>query len=169
MIRKPRSVESSNTPNVATNSEVESSSKKPRIIFSPDDIVADPGLRKPIKEYDLGIRDQVRREYLIKGPFQPHGHNFPKKEYGQEMRGFRETWFKDFNWLEYSVLKDEAYCLWCYLFRRPRGGKSGGDKFTSTGFSHWKKAVGVFVEHVGAHDSAHNEARRLCEALENQR
>ena len=86
MIRKPRSVESSNTPNVARNSETDSSSKRPRIMFNPDDIIADPGLRKPIEEYDVGIRDQVRREYLIKGPFQSFGHDFPKKQYGQEMR-----------------------------------------------------------------------------------
>jgi hypothetical protein len=29
------------------------------------DIVADPGLRKPIDEYDVNIRDAVRREYLL--------------------------------------------------------------------------------------------------------
>jgi hypothetical protein len=38
------------------------------------DIVADPGLRKPIDEYDVNIRDAVRREYLLQGPCQPIGH-----------------------------------------------------------------------------------------------
>ena len=38
VIKKPRSTESSNTPNVATNFEMDISSKIPRIMFSPDDI-----------------------------------------------------------------------------------------------------------------------------------
>ena len=41
VIRKPRSVESSNIPNGTTNSEIDSSSKRPRIMFSPNDIVAE--------------------------------------------------------------------------------------------------------------------------------
>ena len=49
------------------------------IEFNSNDIIADPGKRKPIEEYDVAIRDQVRREYLLKGPCQPYGHDFPKK------------------------------------------------------------------------------------------
>ena len=131
LIKKSASVESSSTP----TSDANTSSKRPRILFSPDDIIADPGLRKPIEEYDVGIRDQIRREYLIKGPCQPLGHNFPKKQYGKTMRGFRELWFKNNEWLEYSVSKDAAYCLWCYLFRQTKGVRFGGEVFTSTGFS----------------------------------
>ncbi|XP_041997948.1 zinc finger MYM-type protein 1-like [Salvia splendens] len=33
-----------------------------------NDIVGDPGKRKPIEEFDVSIRDRVRREYLNKGP-----------------------------------------------------------------------------------------------------
>ncbi|XP_039135778.1 uncharacterized protein LOC120273212 [Dioscorea cayenensis subsp. rotundata] len=57
--------------------------KKRRAEFDPSDIIADPGLQKPIEEYDTGIRDQVRREYLLMGPCQPVGHTFPRKQQGK--------------------------------------------------------------------------------------
>ena len=50
------------------------------IEFNSNDIIADPGKRKRIEEYDVAIRDQVMREYLLKGPCQPYGHDFPKKK-----------------------------------------------------------------------------------------
>ena len=49
--KKPRSVESSNTPNVATSSEMDTSLKRPLIEFSLDNIIADPRLRKSIEKY----------------------------------------------------------------------------------------------------------------------
>ncbi|KAH7688385.1 Ribonuclease H-like protein [Dioscorea alata] len=143
--------------------------KKSRVEFDPSDIIADPGLRKPIEEYDTGIRDQVRREYLLMGPCQPVGHNFPRKQQGKDLRSFKELWFQKFDWLEYSVEKDAAYCFYCYLFKQPRSDKLGIDSFTKTGFSNWKKAMEVFIEHVGGVNSNHNNARRHCEDFKNQR
>jgi hypothetical protein len=33
------------------------------------------------------------------------------------MRRFNPKWFNEFgNWLEYSIVKDAAFCLCCYLF-----------------------------------------------------
>lgn len=52
------------------------------------DIVADPGLRKPIDEYDVNIRDAIRREYLLRGPCQPIGHRYPKKKDGRPAKKF---------------------------------------------------------------------------------
>jgi hypothetical protein len=52
------------------------------------DIVADPGLRKPIDEYDVNIRDAVRREYLLQGPCQPIGHIYPKKRWETDKEVF---------------------------------------------------------------------------------
>jgi hypothetical protein len=51
------------------------------------DIVVDPGLRKPIDEYDVNIRDAVRREYLLQGPCQPISHIYPKKD-GRPIKKF---------------------------------------------------------------------------------
>jgi len=70
--------------------------------------------------------------------------------------------------LEYSILKDAAYCLFCYLFRLDTENQVGGDSFVTEGFKNWKKKDKL-QSHVGAHNSAHNQARRRCEALLNQK
>ncbi|KAH7676979.1 Ribonuclease H-like protein [Dioscorea alata] len=95
--------------------------------------IIDLGLRKPIKEYDIGIKDQVRREYLLMGPCQPIGHNFPRKQQGKDLRSFKELWFQKFDWLEYNVEKDGAY-YFVVIFKQPRSNKLGIDAFTKTGF-----------------------------------
>jgi hypothetical protein len=47
--------------------------------FNPDDIVADPALRRQIYEYDKHVQDQVRRAYVLNGPCQPKGLDFPRR------------------------------------------------------------------------------------------
>jgi len=98
------------------------------------DIVVDPGLRKSIDEYDVNIRDAVRREYLLRGPCQPICHTYPKKKIGDRLRSFHDSWFKNFNWLEYSVAKDAAFCFYCYIFKQQRQENFGVDAFTNNGF-----------------------------------
>ncbi|XP_025630197.1 uncharacterized protein [Arachis hypogaea] len=79
---------------------------------------------------------------------------------------FNADWFDEFgNWLEYSISKDAVFCLCCYL-RKPDG--ASGDAFVKEGFSNWKKKERLQT-HVGNHDSAHNHARRKCEALIKQK
>ncbi|KAH7688594.1 P-loop containing nucleoside triphosphate hydrolase protein [Dioscorea alata] len=114
-IKRPRSEESSNTPKVPLDSK--SSEENINTNFNFNDIVSNPGLRKPIKDFDIGIRDQVRREYLTRGPCQPIGHKFPQKDYSKQKRSFQDAWFKQHPWLEYSITKDAAFCFWCYLFK----------------------------------------------------
>ncbi|XP_059441556.1 uncharacterized protein LOC132173901 [Corylus avellana] len=84
------------------------------------------------------------------------------------MRRFNPTWFKEYKWLEYSKEKDAAYCLYCYLFKPDIGNQAGGETFVTEGFSNWKKKE-KFEGHVGAHNSAHNQARQKCEALLNHK
>jgi hypothetical protein len=61
------------------------------------------------------------------------------------------------DWLEYSILKDVAYCLFCYLFRLDTENQAGGDLFVTKGFKNWKKKDKL-ESHVGANNSAHNQA-----------
>jgi hypothetical protein len=70
--------------------------------------------------------------------------------------------------LEYNILKDAAYYLYCYLFRPDTENQAGGDSFVTEGFKNWKKKYKL-QNHVGAHNSAHNEAQRRCEVLLNQK
>ncbi|XP_052181936.1 uncharacterized protein LOC127794728 [Diospyros lotus] len=143
--------------------------KSNSVTFDITQLPTDPGLRIPILDYDVNIRDQVRIAYMQKGPCQPLDHDFPYRPFGQtQTRRFNPAWFKEFgSWLEYSVLKDAAFCLYCYLFKTSVGKQGGGDTFVSEGFSYWKSKDKLNI-HVGDHDSAHNKARIKCETLMNQ-
>ncbi|XP_042031566.1 zinc finger MYM-type protein 1-like [Salvia splendens] len=131
-------------------------------------IKADPGLRDSMDSFDVNIRDRIRREYVAKGPCQPKNHDFPKKQYGKDKRGFRDVWYKDYVWLEYSTTADAAYCFWYFLFKS--GYLAPGDEaFVSGGFSNWKKANERFRAHVGSMGSSHNKARIEYENFVNQK
>ena len=104
------------------------------------DLPADPGLRPRISDYNPNIREQVCRAYLLKGPCQPRNHNFLQKRFGNLLRRFNPLWFDKFgSWLEYSISKDAAFCLSCYLFKPEIGDQGGGDTFVSEGFTNWKR------------------------------
>ena len=39
--------------------------KRARVELNMDDIIADPGFRKPIEEFDPAIRDEAKRAFFI--------------------------------------------------------------------------------------------------------
>ena len=126
---------------------------------------SDPVDRKPISSYHPNDRDEVRRAYLQKGPYQPRNHAFPQTKMSNYMRRFNESWFAAYlNWLEYSIKKDAAFYLCCYLFKNDKLGHGGGDAFTSKGFRNWKKRKS-FDAHVGEVNSVHNQCVKMCEDL----
>ncbi|XP_042467416.1 zinc finger MYM-type protein 1-like [Zingiber officinale] len=130
---------------------------------------SDPGLRKHILEYNVNEREIVRHYYLQKGPFQPKNHEFPWRSCPKEKRRFRTIWFSLHpNWLEYSIAKDAAFCLYCYLFKADHGGQSGGDSFVTEGFKNWRKKEN-FNEHVGNQSSIHNRCMMAAYDLMNQK
>src|SRR4051812_32729761 len=85
--------------------------------FNPNEIVRDPSCRKQINEYAPDIQDQVRRAYILKGPMQPDLPTFPRTKFGSVSRAFSKSWYKNYTWLEYSEIKDAAYCFYCFLFK----------------------------------------------------
>ncbi|RWR82286.1 zinc finger MYM-type protein 1-like protein [Cinnamomum micranthum f. kanehirae] len=146
------------------NDEMPSSSKKGRVEVNLTDLPADPGLRNPISSYHPMDRDQVRRAYLQKGPCQPRDHKFPYTGCGQDKRRFNPFWFKDYgSWLEYSIEKDDAFCMCCYLF----GEETRYDAFITQGFKSWRKKERI-ENHVGGPNSVHNQAYEKCQNLLNQ-
>ncbi|KAM7464271.1 hypothetical protein LguiA_032392 [Lonicera macranthoides] len=129
--------------------------KKTRVDINLDDLETahdtDHGLRPPISSYHPNDQDTIRRFYLQKGPCQPQGHDFSKIE---DKRHFNENWFDEFpSWLEYSIAKDAAFCLNCYLF----GKSSGNDTFSDKGFINWKRKDKLKI-HIGGCNSEHNKA-----------
>ncbi|POO02586.1 Zinc finger, TTF-type, partial [Trema orientale] len=84
-------------------------------------------------------------------------------------RRFNSAWFDEYrNWFEYSIKKDAAFCLCCYLFKQNiRDHQGGGDSFTSERFSNWKEKEKL-KKHVGGPSSIHNQTLKNCKALMNQ-
>ncbi|XP_050209345.1 uncharacterized protein LOC126660062 [Mercurialis annua] len=147
-----------------------SGEKRARVEFDSTSLIADPANQISIDDYEINIRDEVRRAYVLKGPCQPKSHMFPQKKFGKQNRSFQKTWFIDYLWLEYSVSKDAGFCFWCYLFKPPKPKSQGGrEVFTKTGFINWKNAKVSLGEHIGNVDSDHNYAARKYQAYKNQR
>ncbi|KAJ0908603.1 hypothetical protein HanRHA438_Chr07g0312271 [Helianthus annuus] len=46
-----------------------------------DNLSSDPYDRKPIESYNVNQRDEIRRAYLIRGPSQPRGIEFPQSTF----------------------------------------------------------------------------------------
>ncbi|XP_021765813.1 uncharacterized protein LOC110730322 isoform X2 [Chenopodium quinoa] len=126
-------------------------------IYDVDLLPHDPGKRIPIMEYPPNDRDVVRRGYITKKRCDPRTHNFPQRKVGG-MRRFNVTWFDKYEWLEYSVEKDAAFCFVCYLFTdKVDYSLAVNDSFIKGGFRGWNK-TGRFDVHVGGIGSFHNQA-----------
>ncbi|XP_057530181.1 uncharacterized protein LOC130808727 [Amaranthus tricolor] len=117
----------------------------------------DPGLRKNIMDYPPNERNPVRRAYILKKPCQPKTHDFPQRDISGRLRRFSLNWFKKWDWLEYSVEMDAAFCFVCYLFKRDVEINKGDDAFVVGGFRAWSKPDRL-EKHVGGIKSAHNIA-----------
>jgi hypothetical protein len=81
-------------------------------------------LKKKNCNYHSNYRDQIQRVYLQIGACQPFEHDCPKKEIRKIMCRFNPARFKEYKWLEYNVLKDVEYCLYCYLFKPDIGNQN---------------------------------------------
>jgi hypothetical protein len=88
--------------------------------FDPNEILCDLALRKQIYEYAPQIQDQVRRAYILKGPTQPANLIFPRTQFGiGDSRSFVISWYKRYNWLEYSESRDAGFFFYCFLVKQP--------------------------------------------------
>ncbi|KAM3245897.1 hypothetical protein P3L10_007664 [Capsicum annuum] len=136
-----------------------------------DSLKAVLGERRHIFYYDPRIRDEVRKYYIEKGSCQPVLKPYPSSEIGGRMRQFASSWFKGSHstWLEYSVEKDVAYCLCCYLFKKEFVYETTGDFYASKSFRGWNKALERFRLHVGKVNSVHHKCYKKMLDLSNHR
>jgi len=81
--------------------------------------------------------------------YQPTNITFPRSL----GRSFRQEWYKIFEWLEYSVKLDSAFCFFCRAF--PTVGAEG--TFTTSGFKKWGK--GIEKCNVHQKSNAHRELK----------
>ncbi|KAL4557442.1 hypothetical protein LXL04_035619 [Taraxacum kok-saghyz] len=124
----------------------------------------DPGERPRITTYNANEVEEIRREYWVQKACQQRNHLFPQTNASDRNRRFVKAWFDEFDWLEYSVKKDNAYCLCCYFFGDNVGQQGGRDAFVSEGFDNWGKKKAL-QKYVGEVNSIHNKARQKCENL----
>ncbi|XP_075101143.1 uncharacterized protein LOC107768311 [Nicotiana tabacum] len=95
----------------------------------------DPGERLAIQKYHPNDHDAIRRKYIQKGLFQPREHKFPQRNFYGKLRRFNPQWFDEYDWLEYSITKDAAFCLYCYLFQDDCINQGEGDVFSTIRFT----------------------------------
>ncbi|CAN1289848.1 Zinc finger MYM-type protein 1 [Linum perenne] len=111
-------VKRARTPEIVTTSNSTTPTPESNsCVFDNDALEADPELRNKISLFHPNVQDEVRRVYLLRGQCQPRGHSFPFRDIGGRKRRFNPAWFDDYDWLEYNIKNDAAYCLKCYLFR----------------------------------------------------
>ncbi|KAL7600896.1 uncharacterized protein LOC111910286 [Lactuca sativa] len=155
---------------VNESNDIPPPSSSPTMLTEADlnDLPWDPSERKRISEYHPDQRDEIRKQYLIKGPCQPRGHTFPWRIIGNKKRRFNPAWFNQFSdWLEYSVKVDKAFCLCCYLFKDHVSKQGGCDTFVTEGFNSWNKTERLSL-HMGSANSLHNKALKKCEEFMKQ-
>ena len=57
---------------------------------------------------------------------------FLQKDIGEGLEKFIEDCFEEYpDCLEYSIAKDAAFCLYCYLFKQNIGEQAGREAFVS--------------------------------------
>ncbi|XP_066358052.1 uncharacterized protein [Miscanthus floridulus] len=112
----------------------------------------DPGERLPIEDYPINDQDAIRRAYITKGACKPYIHDFPYQNIGGVPRRFSIQWLYNYEWLEYSVKKDSAFCFICYLFKKGSGSKT----FIVDGWNNWNIGNTTLLKHSGsrAHKAA---------------
>jgi hypothetical protein len=154
------------TPVQASRSKVQKSNSSVRELIDLDKLPRDPAKRKRMFDYHPNQRDEIRRKYLLWGPYQPRTYDFPYRMIAKKNRRFNPDWFDRYaNWLEYSEKEDRAYYLCCYLFRDNNiDTQNGRDAFVIQGWNNWKNSERLAL-HVGDRTSFHNKALKECEDL----
>ncbi|XP_044335987.1 uncharacterized protein [Triticum aestivum] len=133
----------------------------------------DPGKRKQIWELPLDKQNEARQFYISEGRYMPYMREYPyNDDPPKHRRRFQYSWFKDFEWLEFSPYTKRAYCFHCFLFSRKPIGKCGSETFTVLGFDRWKKVNNgkecAFLTHMGKDaGSAHNFSARCYDNFKN--
>eukprot|EP00102_Acyrthosiphon_pisum_P019681 XP_016656891.1 PREDICTED: uncharacterized protein LOC107882686 [Acyrthosiphon pisum] len=103
-----------------------------------------------VVEHDPGKRTKIisddQRQYLIMlGPHQPMLNVHPRTE----KYSFKYSWFEEFPHLEYSIIKDAAFCYVCSLFPCGAGREKSENNWTVKGVKNWKKIKGNGKNNVG--------------------
>ena len=98
------------------------SSKKIRIHLN--NLLLDPRFWENVSSFHPNDQEKIKRVYLQRCSCQPFSHDFPKKEISGVLRyliSLKNTKY----WLDHIIKKDDAFCLYGYLFRQDVGNWKG--------------------------------------------
>ncbi|KAK1378228.1 TTF-type domain-containing protein [Heracleum sosnowskyi] len=153
---------------IVENQCVEPISKVQRVEIDLNTLERDPGIRIPIWQHPVNLRDDIRRAYIKMGPYQPKLAEYPRTIYGSQTqpRRFQYSWFENFRWLEYSPKKNSVFCFPCFIFQNKAPLHSA---LTIDGFNCWKRVNdGIrcpLLTHMGTPNSPHSNAVQCVEEL----
>ncbi len=81
------------------------------------------------------------------GPKQVCLPQYPLSQFGSQQRAFNNSWFEQFNCLEYSVATNSTFCFPCWLYGRQHIRNNKDALLSGSGFSNWKRALESYHEH----------------------
>ena len=94
--------------------------------------------------YYVNQRNEIWRAYIKNDPHQPRLEKYNQS--GKHNRNFQISWFEYYStWLEYSPMKDAAYCLPCFVFHNPNG-VVGQNTFTVGGFRNLMDSLMLYIK-----------------------
>jgi hypothetical protein len=95
---------------------------------------------------------QVDTQLLDEQPSQPKLSIYPVNEALKlhRTRSFQQSWYKKYDWLEYNVQKDAAFCFCCRKYSKT----GNSSPFVMTGFRNWGNAM-ESGKGYGKHESNH--------------
>lgn len=120
---------------VHTNSGANSATATVTSITTESSISLSPNERDPV------YGPEKAKDFVLIGPFQPKAQ-FPTVN----NRRFRGEWYTTYEWLEYSLKLDRAFCFPCRLLNDTRFETA----FTLNGFCQWKNGTIRFNNHQAA-------------------
>ncbi|XP_076050230.1 uncharacterized protein LOC143030881 [Oratosquilla oratoria] len=109
------------------------STENPELEENVDDDSTQKNTRRPPGPNDISLLPDS-------GPTCPDLKKYPSHMQGGQTRSFNKRWYQQYSWLEYSAVKDAAYCFACRHFITSNLGRAE-QSFTHNGFKNWKKAT----------------------------
>ncbi|XP_076050834.1 zinc finger MYM-type protein 1-like [Oratosquilla oratoria] len=110
-----------------------SSTENPELEENVDGDSAQKNTRRPPGPNDISLLPDS-------GPTCPDLKKYPSHMQGGQTRSFNKRGHQQYSWLEYSVVKDAAYCFACRHFTTSHLGRAE-QSFTHNGFKNWKKST----------------------------
>jgi len=90
----------------------------------------------------LPVSQLERKNRVVRGRFQSKLTLYPRTKFGDRFWCFNKSLYELFNWLEYSVKLDRAFCFPCRMFTNSSGINAG---YTNSAYSKVSKLANIQI------------------------